>query len=81
MTLTKRLLVSLLILGATLTAVTVAQVTTKDGFTPGEIAYLSDIAADVMRPAGNVGGVVDEGWTICHALTAVMSAATAAERV
>ena len=81
MTLTKLLLVALLITGATLTAVTVAQATTGDGFTPGEIAYLSDVAADGMRPAGNVKGVVDEGWTICHALSAGMSAAAAAEKV
>jgi hypothetical protein len=81
MTLTKILLVTLVITGATLTAVTIAQATTGDGFTPGEIAYLSDVAADGMRPAGNVQGVVDEGWTICHALTAGMSAATAAEKV
>ena len=81
MTLTKLLLVALLITGATKTAVTVAQATTKDGFTPGEIAYLRDVAADGMRPAGNVQGVVDEGWTICHALTAGMSATAAAEKV
>ncbi|WP_161600594.1 hypothetical protein [Mycolicibacterium hodleri] len=29
-----------------------------------EIAYLSDVAADGMRPADNVQGLAEEGWTI-----------------
>jgi hypothetical protein len=81
LTLTKLLLAALLITGATLTAVAVAQANTGGGFTSGEIAYLSDVAADGMRPAASTQGVVDEGWTICHALTAGMSAATAANKV
>lgn len=78
---TRELLAVLLMMAATLSAAPVAEASTGDDFTPAEIAYLSDVAADGMRPAGSVHGLVDEGWTICHALTSGMPAATAAGKV
>jgi hypothetical protein len=78
---TKKLLVALSMTAVTLTAAPVAQAGTGDGFTPGEIAYLSDVAADGLGPAASTQGLVDEGWTICHALTSGMSPATAAGKV
>ncbi len=81
MILTQKLLAALLISAATLAAAPIAQASSGDGFTPGEIAYLSDLAADGMGPAVSAQGVVDEGWTICHALTSGMSAAEAAGKV
>lgn len=77
----KKLLMALAIAGATLSAAPVAQASTGGDFTPGEVAFLTDIAADGMRSAGSVQGLVDEGWTICHALTSGMSADTAAGKV
>jgi hypothetical protein len=77
----KKLLLALLITAAALTAAPVAQASPGAGFTPDEIAYLSDVAADGMRPAASTQGLVDEGWTICHALTSGMSVATAAGKV
>ncbi len=78
---TKKMFVALLMTAATLTAAPVAQASIGDGITPGEIAFLSDVAADGMRPAASTQGLVDEGWTICHALTSGMSPATAAGKV
>jgi Protein of unknown function (DUF732) len=78
---TTKLLVALLISAAALTAAPVAQANPGAGFTPDEIAYLSDVAGDGMRPAASIRGLVDEGWTICHALTSGMSIATAAGKV
>ncbi len=78
---TKKRLVALLITAAALTAAPAAQASPGAGFTPDEIAYLSDVAADGMRPAASTQGLVDEGWTICHALTSGMSVATAAGKV
>jgi|GEM_PF-2710665 len=81
LTKTKILLVAVLVSAATLTAASVAHASTGDGFTPDEIAYLSDVAADGMGPAVSAQGLVDEGWTICHALTSGMPATAAAGRV
>lgn len=78
---TKKIVIALLMTAGTLTAAPAAQATTGDSFTPSETAYLSDVAADGMRPAASTQGVVNEGWTICHALTSGMSPATAAEKV
>jgi hypothetical protein len=80
MTLVK-LLGALLTIGATLTAAPIAQANSGDDFTASEIAYLNDLGAEGMGPAASAQGLVDEGWTICHALTSGMSPATAAEKV
>lgn len=81
MNLTKKLLGAVLMSTAALSAAEVAHASTGDGFTPSEIAYLSDVAADGMGPAVSAQGLVDEGWTICHALRSGMSADAAAGKV
>jgi hypothetical protein len=80
MNLTK-MLGALLMIGATLTAAPIAHASGGDAFTPSEIAYLNDLGAEGMGPAVSAQGLVDEGWTICRALTSGMSPTTAAEKV
>lgn len=81
MNLAKRLVPALLLCAATLTAAATAQASTGDSFTADEIAYLSDLAADGMGPAVSAQGLVDEGWTICHALSSGMTPTAAAAKV
>jgi hypothetical protein len=81
MNLTEKMLIALLVGAATLVAAPGAAATTGEALTPGEVAYLSDVAADGMGPAASAQGLVDEGWTICHAVIAGMPVATAAGKV
>jgi uncharacterized protein DUF732 len=67
--------------GAILITAPIAQASSGSDFTPSEITYLTDLGAEGMGPAVSAQGLVDEGWTICHAVTSGMSPATAAEKV
>jgi hypothetical protein len=81
MDLTKKLLGALLMSAVTLSAAPIAQASSGDDFAPIEIAYLNDLTAQGMGPAVSAQGLVDEGWTICRALTSGMSPSTAAGKV
>jgi hypothetical protein len=76
-----RLLGVLLICGAALAGAPVAQASSGDDFTPNEIAFLNDLAAEDLGPVSSAESLMDEGWTICHALASGMSPSTAAGKV
>jgi hypothetical protein len=81
MNLAMTLIGPLLVSAVTLSIAPIAQASNGDDFAANEIAYLDDLTAQGMGPAASARGLVDEGWTICHALASDMSPGTAADKV